>query len=98
MITFRQFKKQVLNFFYKHSTLKKRIVKKALKFEQSSITHYCYFKFNNEDLCLCNCLSWSLVFAKPNDKGYILVCNIGKTLEECCDYLYSKVKGELELL
>ena len=76
----------------------KRSACKALKFEQSSITYYCYFKFNNEDLCLRNCLSWSLVFAKPNDKGYILVCNIGETLEECCDYLYSKVKGELELL
>lgn len=98
MISFRQFKKQVLAFFYKYSVLKKRVVKKALKFERKSITYYCYFKFANEDLCLAHCMSWSLTPAKPNDKGYVEVYNIGHTLEECCDYLYSKVKGELELL
>ena len=91
-MTYKEFKKTVLNYFQEHSYVKNRVLKKALKFEKptpikTKIGLYkVNFEFFGEALTLTyGWNTWDLTF---QDKKRLEICNIGKTINECCDYLW----------
>lgn len=91
-MTFRQFKKITFNYLYKHSGLKKRFVKKDLKYELVSRKtrwgDHCLvvFMFKGHELKLDHWFNrWDLTMETSNGEE---ILNIGLTIEECCDYLW----------
>lgn len=87
-MTYKEFKKIVLNYFQEHSFMKNKELKKALKFDKSKACIGIYevnFQFYGVGLNLRYCYNWGLTF---QDKKRLELCNIGKTINECCDYLW----------
>ena len=89
-MTYKEFKKIVLNYFQEHSYMKNKVLKKALKFEKPTQIkdklgiYEVNFQFYTIGLTLNYCLgNWTLKFQKKLE-----TCNIGNTINECCDYLW----------
>lgn len=88
-ITYKEFKKIVLNYFQEHSFVKSKVLQKALKFDKSKVDIGIYevnFQFFETGLNLSYAFdTWELTF---QDKKKLDICNIGNTINECCDYLW----------
>lgn len=87
-MTYKEFKKIVLNYFQEHSFMKNKVLKKALKFDKSKAYIGIYevnFQFYGVVLNLSYCYAWELI---SQDKKKLDIFNIGKTINECCDYLW----------
>lgn len=91
-MTFKQFKKITFDYFINHSFLKKRVLKKALKYkivsQNNSLGDHCevVFMFKEHELKLDYWLNiWDLTMETSKGRE---ICNRGKTIEQCCDYLW----------
>lgn len=88
-MTYKEFKKIVLNYFYENSFMKKKVLKKALKFDKSKVDIGIYevnFQFFGTGLNLSYAFNtWELTF---QDKKRLEICNMGNTINQCCDYLW----------
>ena len=89
-MTYKEFKNTVLNYFQEHSFIKRKVLQKALKFKKPTpiATRLCIyevdFQFRTIGLTLNYCLgNWKLSFQKNLE-----TCNIGRTINDCCDYLW----------
>lgn len=86
-MTYKEFKNTVLNYFQEHSFIKNRVLKKALKFDKTNAYLGIYkvdFQFSTRGLTLSYYLgNWTLSFHKKLE-----ICNIGRTINDCCDYLW----------
>ena len=86
---YKEFKKIVLDYFLEHSYVKKKVLKKALKFDKSKVDIGIYevnFQFYETGLNLSYAFeTWELTF---QDKKKLEICNMGNTINECCDYLW----------
>ena len=86
---YKEFKKAVLNYFQEHSYMKKKTKKKALKFDESYAYLGIYkvnFQFYRTRLNLSYAFKTLELTFQDNKK--LDICNMGKTINECCDYLW----------
>ena len=96
-MTYKEFKKTVLDYFLKHTYIKRKIFQKALKFDKSKVHIGIYevnFQFFGIGLTLNYAFeTWELKF---QDKKRLDICNIGKTINECCDYLWTLERSKVK--
>lgn len=92
-LTFKEFKNIVIDYFKPHSAMKN--VKKQLRFNEIIEGIYdVEFTYNNKKMTL-NYVNthWTLtsndkIFQPNANCDYDIVLNIGRTINECCDYLW----------
>lgn len=89
-MTYKEFKNTVLNYFHEHSFIKRKVLQKALKFKKPTpiATKIGIYEVNFQFFGECLNLNygwntWTLQFKEKLD-----ICNIGNTINECCDYLW----------
>ena len=101
-MTFKNFKKICIEYFYSKSVVKKKYIKRALKFEYKPTfknnlleVYHVNFIYNNHCLCLTFWGDeWSL--DETTIYGENKLCNFASTINLCCDYLWN-FGGELKI-
>lgn len=94
-LTYKEFKKTVIEYFKPHSAMKN--VKKQLRFNEIIEGIYdVEFTYDNKKMTL-NYVNthWTLtsndkIFQPNTNCDYDIVLNISRTINECCDYLWKE--------
>ena len=92
-LTFKEFKKTVIEYFKPHSAMKN--VKKQLSFNKVFEGIYeAKFVYDNKEMTLNYVnANWTLtsndkIFQPNPNCNYDIVLNLGRTINSCCDYLW----------
>lgn len=89
-MTFKGFKEIVLDYFYSHSMVQKKYVKKSLKFKKSKILGFnVNFIFAGKNINLYYRNGYWIISTR-------LACYY-KTINDCCDCLWQVLGGEINI-